>query len=233
MKGQIWISAVLYVLIAVAIMVLVMEAGIPIIKNLRDKGAFNRARDTMIAIDQQIEEIAGEGQGSQRVIPLDVNKGTVDVANQALRWKIETDSKIVEPKTKMEMGNLVVSADVDVSAASYATSYILENSYLLVNISKNGTESNWSAINTSRLINYITFKGTNTRTNGTFSFLINNSAASGVGTGYTKLLDSGNNLASATVLTHVNSTNFDYDLELTLDSKADFVKASLKNVVTK
>lgn len=233
MKGQVWISAVLYVLIAVSIMVLIMEAGIPIIKGLSDKGAFNRARDTMSAIDQQIEEIAREGQGSQRVIPLDINKGTVAIANQGLSWKIESSSKIMEPKTRQEMGNLIISSDIDVTAAEYATNYMLENSYMLANISKYGSESNWTSFNTSALINSVKFKGTNTLTNGTFSFLIGNSASSGTGTGYTKLMTAGVNLASSTVLAHMNSTSYDYDLELTLDSKADFIKVALKNVVVK
>ncbi len=230
-KGQIWISAVLYILIAVAIMVLVLQAGIPIIKGLQEKASFTRAKDTMLSIDQQIKDVASEGQGSQRVVPLDVSDGKISVENNALRWKIESDTKLLEPRTKLQQGNLVISSDVDVSAAQIDNYYILQNSKILVNISKYGSESNMTNINTSRLINYVIFKDTNAKTNGTFKLY--DAAGQTTGTGYTTLLDPGTGLVSARVLAHVNTTNFDYDAELKLDSNADFITVNFKNIVQK
>jgi len=232
-KAQIWISAVLYTLIAVAIMVIVLEAGIPIIKGLKEKSAFERSRDVMAALDQQIEDVASEGQGSQRVVPIDINFGKVDISNQMLRWKIETESEVVSPKTVTEMGNLVISSDIDVAAFEYTDYYIIENSKIWVNFSKNGTESSWKAINASQMINAIKFKGNNIFISGTFEFYINESTTSNTGTGYTKLMQSGYNLAAATLKAHINATKFEYDMEFRVDSKADFIKISLKNVKVK
>ncbi len=232
-KGQIWISAVLYILIVVAVLVIILEAGIPIINGLRERTAFARSKETMISIDQQIRDVAGEGIGSQRVVPLEVQEGKVTVEDNKLRWKLETDTKLMEPRTKIAQGSLIVTADVDVSSSEKNDYYILQNSKILANLSKFGSETNITNINTSRLINYIEFKDNSARTNGTFTFSVNNSAATSTGKGYTKLLDSGSGLVSARVMAHVNTTNFDYDIELKLDSKADFIKAELKNVVVK
>lgn len=232
-KAQIWISAVLYILIAVAVLVIVLEAGIPVIKGLREKATFSRAKETMISLDQQIRDVASEGLGSQRVVPLDIIDGKMSVEDNKLRWKLETETKILEPRTKISQGNLVITSDVDVSAAEKGNSFILENSKILVNFSRIGSQSSFASINTSNLINYFEFKDSNARTNGTFSFSVNNSQATSTGTGYTQLLDSGSGLVGARVVAHVNTTNFDYDIEFRLDSKSDFVRAELKNVVVK
>lgn len=232
-KAQVWISAVLYIMIAVAVMVLVLEAGIPVIKGMKEKSSFTKAKDTMLSLDQQIRDVASEGQGSQRVVPLEINDGKITVEGNKLRWKMETETKLLEPRTKISQGSLVITADVDVSAAEIADYYILQNSKVLVNFSKFGSETNITSINTSRLINYVEFKENNARTNGTFTFNVNNSAATSTGKGYTKLLSRGSGLVGAAVLAHVNTTNFDYDIEFTLESKSDFLKTELKNVVVK
>lgn len=228
-KSEIWISAILYVLVVVVIMVLVLEAGLPILKGIRDKSSFNRARDIMAALDQQIRDIASEGQGSRRVLPIEISKGELKVEDSKLRWKIETESKVIEPGSRTDMGNLIIASDVDVSATQNSTHYLIQNSRILVDLNRVGSKTNWSNINTSALINYIQFKDSGDKTNGTFVFIVNESAASTTGTGYTSLAQSGSGLTSAVVTAHVNSTNFEYDLKLALESKADFIKASIEN----
>lgn len=232
-KGEIWVSAVIYVLVGVVVLTIVIQAGVPLIKSLQERSNVNRARSSFTALDQQIQEIAREGQGSQRVVPLEVSEGTVKVEDSRLRWKIETTSKIIEPKTRFELGNLVIASDVDVSAAEYPGSFIIQNSRILVNFTKFGSKSNWATVNTSALINYVTFKDTGASTTGTFTFFINQNASTTNGTGYNELLQSGTGLASATLTTHVNSTIYDYDLLFSLDSKADFLRATIENFKVK
>ncbi len=228
-KGEIWVSAVIYVLVGVIVLTIVIQAGIPLIKKLQERNSVNQARNTFTALDQQIQEIAKEGQGSQRVVPLDVSEGTVKVEDSKLRWKIETSSKIIEPKTRIELGNLIIASDVDVSAVEHPGSYIIQNSRVLVNFTKFGSQSSQVTVNTSSLINYLTFKDTGASTAGTFTFFINQNPSTTSGTGYNELLQSGTGLASATLRTHVNSTIYDYDLLLSLDSKADFLRATIEN----
>lgn len=232
-KGAIWVSAVIYVLIGVIVLTVVIEAGIPMIEGLQERSNVNRARNSFSALDQQIQDIAKEGQGSQRIVPLDVSDGTVKVEDNKLRWKIETSSKVLEPRTRVEFGNLVIASDVDVSAADHSSSHIVQNSRILVNFTKVGNSGNWASINTSSLISYIEFKDTGARTTGTFTFFINQNASSATGSGYTELQQAGTGLATATLKAHVNSSIYEYDLLLTLDSKTDFLRAVIENFKVK
>jgi hypothetical protein len=230
-KSQIWISAILYVMVAVVIMVLVLEAGLPMIKSLQERNAFARIKDTVTSLDQHIEDIASEGRGSQRVIPVEVIDGELRFEENDLRWKLETESKVVEPRTRVEQGNIVIASDVDVSATQTAGFHILQNAYILANFTRYGSETNWTDINTSSLLNYIYFKD-NDKTDGTFSFVVNESTSSSNGTGYTKLENVESGITSGIVRAHINATSFEYDIVFTLESKADFIKASIENFVT-
>lgn len=229
-RGQIWISAVLYVFVIVALIALVLEVGLPLIDGLRDQNSFNRAQETMSALDSHIQQIASEGQGSQRVVPISVADGEITVEGDSIRWKIETDEQLVEPGSRQELGNLVITSDVDVTASTIGTFHIMQNSRIRTNFTQVGTESNWTSIDTSALLNNVRFLETNSETSGTFIFTINDSSSQNTGTGYTKLLDTGSGLSKATMVAHVNSSAFEYDLYFTLRSKADFVQISVKNV---
>jgi type II secretory pathway pseudopilin PulG len=228
-KGAIWVSAVIYVLIGIIVLTVVIEAGLPLIGGLQDRSEVNTARNTFSAIDGQIKEVANEGQGSQRIISLEIPEGTVTTEDNKLRWKIETNSKVIEPRTRVELGNLIVSSDVDVSASNHPGHHVLQNSRILVNFSRFGSESNRTWINTSSLINHIRFKDTGSETNGTFTFFINQNASTTNGTGYTEIIQTGTGLASATLKATVNSSIYEYELHLTLDSKADFLRAEVEN----
>ena len=232
-RGAIWISAVIYALVAVTALIIVLEAGLPFIKSLQERSAVSRARSVISSTDQQIVEVAREGQGSQRVVPFEVADGEVKVENNMLTWKIETASKILEPRTRVDFGNIKIASDIDVSSINLVSNTIIQNSRILANFTKLGSKTNWTSINTSGLINFIEFKATGAKTNGTFSFFLNQNSSSAVGTGYTELLQEGNALASATLKAHVNSTIYDYDLLFTLDSKADFLRVEVENLITR
>ncbi len=228
-KGEIWISVVIYVLVVVVVLVLVLEAGLPILNRARDQSSYTRVKDTMTALDQHIIDIANEGQGSQRVIPIEVPTGELRVIDNKLRWKLETNSKILEPRTRIDEGNLVIAADVDVTGKEFPNFYTLENSRILINFTKFGSSSNWTSINTTRLINYVYFKDQTAKTAGVFKFLVLNNESSVNGTGYTGIVDKGTSLTTGTVVAHVNTTAYEYDLKIALDSKADFFRASIEN----
>lgn len=230
-RGEIWISAIIYVLVAVAVMVLVLEAGIPMMKGMKEKSAFTKIRTTVTALDQHIEDIASEGQGSQRVIPIEVNDGELRFENDRLLWKLETESKVVEPRTRAVQGNLVIASDVDVSATQDSYHHILQNTYILANFTRFGSSANWStSINESAILNYIEFKDNNARTDGLFSFAVNGTSLAAT-SGYTELEETGTGLTSGVLRAHMNSTSFEYDIVFTLESKADFLKVAIENFV--
>jgi len=227
-KGAIWISAVIYVMVVVVVMVIVLEAGLPLIKGLTEQNAFNKIRNTIVILDKQIQQIASEGQGSQRVIPIEITDGELKVTDQKLRWKLETDTKIVEPQSRVELGNLVIASDVDVAASTVGNFFIVENSRIRINFSKIGSSTNYSAITTAGIVNDVFYKDNDARTNGTFTFFVNDSSSLS-GNGYTTLEDTGTSLTSVAVRAHINNSAMQYDIVMTLDSKADFFKASVEN----
>jgi len=239
-RGQIWVSAVLYILITVIAVTILLEAGTPIINNLRDRTAFSKTTDAMLMLDKYITDVSEGGPGSQRVVPIDISKGNLYVKDSIFGWKFETSSKLVEPRSKINMGNLIIlgtSSEETVSATESDDScyYILENSRIKVNITQfgnvNKTLQNCSTeINTSKLINYIELKEQNSTVAGTFTFAIGGDASSSMGTGSTTLMEEGNYLGSAVLRAEINSTKYNYTLELALDSGADFLTAKVLNL---
>lgn len=231
-KSQIWISALLYILIIVVSLSLLLEIGLPIITKMKDKAIFTQVREAMLSLDQHITDIASEGTGSQRVIPMEVREGKVIIDNDKFRWQLETTAKILEPRTKMDLGNFEAGANIDVSLYDRGFYYLLENTHVLVNISKFGTASSFASVDTANLINSIMEKNTNTYINGSFVFIVGDDSTTQTGLGYTSSDPEGNesNLAYATVIAHINSTTLYYEIELQLDSQTDFITTKLKNV---
>ena len=225
-KAQVWISLVIYILIATTVLILVLQAGLPLLNKMKEKVLFSRTKDVMIGLDEQIREVASEGIGSQRVIPINIREGQLSVKENKLTWDITTQNKILESGTRKEFGNVVVTVNTDVSAKTVNDYFILENTYLIVNLSK--IES--GTLNTNEIIQSITLKETDSVITEPFTFEINDLPGTGVGEGYTELLEEGNNLGFATVVVHMNSiVDYNYDLELTLESYADFISIDIRN----
>jgi len=229
-KSQIWISAILYMLIAAVALTLVIQAGLPLLENMREKSTYSRTEDMLLSLDKVITDVGKEGEGSQRVVPIDMRAGELSIRNGQLIWEYETETRIFEPKTRVNLGNLMITTNADITSTEHADHYFMTNNYINVNITKIGTPGSWAAINTSTLMNYLEFKGNSKRTNGTFSFTIGDNATSRIGQGYTWIKDTGSNLPYATVVAHINSTPYEYDLELTLESDADFIRVNVKNL---
>ena len=74
-KGDIWVSAILYVLIISLSIVLIINVGGPIIDKMKDSQSLAKSKEIMLTIDKTISEVANEGEGSQRIIPLEVKDG--------------------------------------------------------------------------------------------------------------------------------------------------------------
>ncbi|RMF55009.1 hypothetical protein D6745_03435 [Candidatus Woesearchaeota archaeon] len=228
-KAQIWVSLIIYVLIIVSVIVIVLKGGLPLIEQMRDKIIFSRARDSMANLDEQIRLVASEGIGSQRIIPFTIRDGSVSIDNNRMKWEIVTENEIIESKTKVDLGNIVITSNSEVSAKEENNLFVLKNSYLAVNISKLGgpNPNDWVALTTNDIIDTIGYNG-NVIQGSNFNFSINGLGSSG--NGFTQLLHRGTDLGSATVIAHINSSDgFEYDLELTLDSFADYLTVKVKN----
>src|SRR3989344_2405482 len=135
-KSQVWMSAVLYILIAAVAMVIILQPGIPLLNGMKDRASYTRAKDTMAGIDKIVEDVASEGQGSQRVIPLEVRDGQFMVKDNSLSWELTTKTAVIEPRTKIDVGNVKIVSNADVDAIENADTYNVSNSRIRVIFNK-------------------------------------------------------------------------------------------------
>lgn len=228
-KAQIWISALLYTLIAAVSIVFILEAGTPLIEGMRDRSVFTKTKNQLIALDQHIEDVATEGKGSQRIVPVEIDRGNLFLGNDEFRWELETKTKILEPRSSQKLGNLIISADSNVRVSSNSTNYVFQNDKIKVVFFRGGSANSPVTIATSGLIQKVLFFDTNTTIPSNFTFVVAGDTDSATGTGYVEVSETGNYLGSAIYLAHVDSAKYEYDLELILDSSADFLKSRIKN----
>lgn len=239
-KAQVWVSAVLYIIIILTAMVIILEVGIPVINSFRDRIALENARNSMITLESYISEVSSEGPGSQRVVPLNVKKGKIYTENNKLIWQLETESKIMEPRSRIDFGNLIfISIPSNSTVTAYESEdycyYILENGIIRANITVFGNkEKNYencsSEIDTSKLIKSVTslVEGTTISDNIKISLL--NDENTTTGKGYTQITSQGNYLAYSSIITYINTTQYYYSFEIKLESGADFLALKLLSV---
>ncbi|MBI2663435.1 hypothetical protein HYX15_02790 [Candidatus Woesearchaeota archaeon] len=109
MKGQIWISAVLYSALGIIIITIILSAGLPLINKIRDRNLVTQTKDIMRTLDDNIKKVANEGPGSKRFLsPLIIDGGEliIDETNERLLWSLQTKNKLAEPDIVFDEGSL-------------------------------------------------------------------------------------------------------------------------------
>ena len=236
-KAQIWVSAIIYTLVAVLALTLILNTGMPILSEFKDRSVYEKVKNIMLDLDEHITEIANQGEGSQASVSFDIKDGKVKFENNEIIWEIETKTEIISPRSSTKLGNLIISSNANVRTYDLTNFHVMEtnikNDTLSIAINKKGSASNWVNLNTSGLIQNISYNGNNM--NGNFTFNLNNNASSAVGNGYTYMKPNGNNsnLGSAEVIAHLNTSFAEYDLVFRLESYADFLIVNVKNLVIK
>lgn len=233
-KAQIWVSAILYILVITVVLVIVLNAGVPVLRDLEDKTVFTRQKNAFLSLNQQINDISEEGIGSQRVVPIEIEKGNLELKDGSLRWNLRTDANILESGQQIELGNLYISSNADVSAASYGSNYTLENTYMRVAFHK-CEDPDTCTFNESGLMmdQQPVFKDPESDSEipaaNQFQFDFGTGASWNY-TGYSALEDSGSSLGAARVLYYVNNTNSSYYtvVEFTLESNRDFLQVRIR-----
>lgn len=213
-KAQIWISAVLYTLIVVVAIVIVLSAIVPLINKMKDRAVFQKVKNEFINLDIDISEVAGEGLGSQRTIPIDIQNGMLKVTGGKIFWEMQSEAKLLEPRTSLRLGNLFVSSNADVNASISGDTVILNNSRLHV-------EFNRSANNISQIITRMNMDGTDLpNLPGGLSFKLDGAEFPSI-TSTDLVPGEGNNFGRATFVAHTSDTAI--DVEFTLEGSSDFL----------
>ncbi|MEM3374347.1 MAG: hypothetical protein QXE31_03945 [Candidatus Woesearchaeota archaeon] len=231
-KSQIWVSVVIYTLVALLALILVLNTGLPLMTELKEKSTFNKIKDNMIELDKNINELSKQGEGSQISVSFDVKEGNIYFKNGGIVWEYETTSNIMLPRTSIKIGNLLIASNSNVQTIEYQDSYVfrttIKNDTFEVKFKKINSPENPGFINTSQIIEYISFN--DNKITG-FDFFINKNESSSVGIGYIDFIPKGNNtnLGKAKAIAYVNSSFGKYKLEFTLDSYADFLIVNFKD----
>jgi hypothetical protein len=213
-KAQIWISAVLYTLIIVVAIVIVLSAIVPIINKMKDRAVFQKVKNELSNLDADIIDVASEGRGSQRTVPIEIQEGLLKVEDGKIFWEIQSEAKLLEPRTSLRLGNMFLSSNADVNATVAGNTIILNNSRIHV-------EFNKSATNISKIINKMSI-GAVTLPNlpGGLKFTLDSSPFPSV-TSTELIPGEGTDFGRVTLVAH--TSNSSVDVEFTLEGSSDFL----------
>jgi hypothetical protein len=108
-KGQIWISAVLFISLGIVVISLILAAAIPMVNRISDKNTVVRTKEILLKVDDAIKTVVNEGPGSQRQLdPLIIDRGELHITNNTykIRWLMETEADLMEPDIEIVEGNI-------------------------------------------------------------------------------------------------------------------------------
>jgi hypothetical protein len=230
------VASVIFIAITISAIAVIYEAGMPVVKKMQAAAAVEKMKDVFSDMDKVIREVASEGTGSKRTVYLRVDPGkvTVNDTEDAIYWELDTEAKVIEPRTKQTFGNIAIGSNMETSAyeQNYSVTspqiqaYKMENEHLIVFIRKVGSGSSYGNFSTNGLLLGIYNKDIGSWFNNTnmLDVSIDNQESSRTANGTTTLSESGYNLPYATVAALVNSTYLRYYVNFTLESGEDFMR---------
>ena len=111
-RGDIWVSAVLYIALGMIVITIILGAGLPLINKMRDRNTVLQTKTVMYSIDDNIKEVASEGPGSKRFLsPINIEGGNLNINETEITWSMKTGNKLMEPNIEFEEGALILSLD--------------------------------------------------------------------------------------------------------------------------
>ena len=111
-KGDIWVSAVLYLTLGVIAIALILAAAIPLINKIKDRNTVAQTKEVLFTLDETIRRVANEGPGSQRELsPFTIGTGKLVIEQELekIAWEMETEAIIQEPNTPLKEGVLTIT----------------------------------------------------------------------------------------------------------------------------
>lgn len=74
-KGQIWISAALYIALGIIVITVVLTSGLPLINKIQAKNTLLQSKKVMYDLDNTAREVMLQGAGSKQKIYVEIKKG--------------------------------------------------------------------------------------------------------------------------------------------------------------
>src|SRR3989344_371133 len=132
-KGDVWISAVLYTALGIILLTLILSAGLPVMKKIKDKNTAVQTKDMMLQIDKSVRTVYSQGPGAQRPLTLDLRRGSLIIDSQLdlVQWKFDSTVLLSEPGVKLQEGNLEILTEMTGVEKQYETTFTLNYSYVV------------------------------------------------------------------------------------------------------
>ena len=127
-KGDVWISAAIYFGLGMVVLSIVLAAGLPVIKKLQDKNTILQTKEVFFTLDNNIREVARGGPGTQRLVRMQVGKGTLMVhgLTDQITWTYDTKAPLSEPGQQIAEGHLLVLTTATQTSAMWQTALTLD-----------------------------------------------------------------------------------------------------------
>ncbi len=97
-KGQIWISAALYIALGLILITVILSVGTPFINKIKDRNTVLQTKNVLLEMDNLIREVSFEGVGSRRPFFVDIEEGEFLINNlpakEEIRWTIISKDKL-------------------------------------------------------------------------------------------------------------------------------------------
>jgi len=226
MKAVSLISAIVFLAITISIIGLIYTTGVPIINSMQEAAAVEGMKSSFVELDKIIQRVASEGNGSRRVVDMEIDVGriAVDSSEDSVVWGLETENSIISARSSQNLGNLVFGSNLETSVteSSYSGSdvYMIENEHLTVYVKDIGSPS----YSTDDIIMGIYLKDSSEWAPLDYiSISLDGEASSNTGTGYTIPRLIGPNQPYGEVKAYMYSSYADYIITITLETGADFI----------
>ena len=118
-KGDIWVSAVIYIALGIIILSIVLAVGIPTIQKMKDNHVAKQTKEIMFKIDENIRSVYNQGPGAQTQIKVKVGKGDLTINPNQLEWMMRTKALLSEPGVTVTEGPLEIKTENSAQEGEY------------------------------------------------------------------------------------------------------------------
>ncbi len=219
------ISGILYTAISISAVGIVLDVGVPYMKNLEDISAINKAKVVMGQLDQEILRIAASGTGSSTQVNLAIQGTNFVVSSNGSIVKMEKNTKaqIIKKRFRKNFGNFFLCSNCTTNAYKATTDQgsvlVLENSHIKLQVAR--LDANTINTPLTDLVKRVAFKDANKNFLGTYNFYPD-SYSSTLNTVSTRIVEEGYSLGEGEIITYVSSPYYTYNLHFNLQSDADW-----------
>lgn len=217
------VSTMMVMLFVLTAMGLVINMSSDVIGKAQATSHIQEEESTMKHIKDYIYQVAAEGNGSSRILSMNIKEGyfEANVPKNTIVYYLDGPGVLDYLSRKYDNGVYTISGN-DVRCWKDDSYFYMENSEIRLKFIRNGTPENWVSIKND-IIKNITQKDSDKNFNITnSSLIIDDDLTSEIGNGYTELLREERNLPFCRVHLFLNSSCCSYDVYYTLFSGADF-----------